>query len=362
MSQCYKIEQAGFVSEYEYDHLENGDQKIFFSVTGHFVRLKDDLTALYLFDDYARIFHPIEKVSFLQRISNAIEGENLYPRPFITEQTDEEKKIKGYKLGSIILSTGDKVEIAYVNGSIFNPLVRGSIKPFGSFYQNNFLLTKPEEWEQEKKRLENEDYSIEYKDDSHGEITLDIIAKAKDSTKKNQGGTGNVTINLVGTDSNGNINLNLNGKAILIQKDKDGKTSQRLLLDNTKDKNIARISQGIESNGVFKEVQFIELDQEKKKVSLIQKDSAGNAIKQSIIMDENAKKTTILNSGQKIEVSETSVLVNEGTKGAARMDDEVTVTVDPSQIKVDPGSHMNPSTITLKGKITQASGTIKLGD
>ncbi len=184
-------------------------------VPGHFVRLKDDPTALFLFNDDARIFHSIDKVSFLHRINNTIEGEKLYPRPFITEQTADEKMISGYKFGSKIISTGDKVIISYVNGSIYNPLVIGSVEPFGSFYQNNFLLTMPEEWEQEKKRLENDDYILEYKDDSHGEITLDITAKEKDATKNNQGGTGNITINLIGTDKNGNINLNLNGKAIL---------------------------------------------------------------------------------------------------------------------------------------------------
>lgn len=229
-----RIQQDGFVSEYEYQELQSGDQKIFYLVTGHLVRLKDDPKALFLFDDNARLFHSIDKVSFLHRVSNTIEGEKLYPRPFITDQTDDEKKITGYKFGSKIISTGDKVIISYVNGSIFNPLVIGSIEPFGSFYQNDFLLTKPEEWEQEKKRLENDDYTFEYKDDSHGEITLSITAKEKDSQKKNQGGTGNITINLVGTDGNGKITLNLSGDAAINQKDKDGSIKQSITM-NMKD-------------------------------------------------------------------------------------------------------------------------------
>jgi len=223
---AHRIQQDGFVSEYEYQELENSDQKIFYPVTGHFVRLKDDPTALFLFDDNARLFHSIDKVSFLHRVSNTIEGEKLYPRPFITEQTDDEKRITGYKFGSKIISTGDKVIISYVNGSIYNPLVIGSVEPFGSFYQNNFLLTMPDEWEQEKKRLENDDYILEYKDDSHGEITLDITAKEK--------GTGNITLNLKGTANNGKITLNISGDAAINQNDKDGNTKQSITM-NIKD-------------------------------------------------------------------------------------------------------------------------------
>jgi hypothetical protein len=215
MNGCYRTEQDGFVSEYEYQELHDKMTAIFYPVTGHFVRLKDDPKALFLYNDDARIYHLIDKVSFLHRVSNPIEGEKLYPRPFITEQTDDEKKIEGYKFGSKIISTGDKVTIIYVNGSIFNPLVIGSVEPFGSFYQNNFLLTKPDEWEQEKKRLENEDYILEYKDDSHGRFTFDITAKVKDSAKGNQGGTGNITIHLTGTETNGKITVVANGDAKL---------------------------------------------------------------------------------------------------------------------------------------------------
>ena len=297
----HRIEQDGFVSEYEYQELRDGSSDINALCTGHFVRLKDDPTALFLFNDDARIFHSIDKVSFLHRINNTIEGEKLYPRPFITEQTADEKMISGYKFGSKIISTGDKVIISYVNGSIFNPLVIGSVEPFGSFYQNNFLLTKPEDWEQEKKRLENDDYILEYKDDSHGEITLDITAKEKDATKNNQGGTGNITINLIGTDKNGNINLNLNGKAILT--------------------------------------------------------ATGNV---EVNTSGDAKVTAVGNAAVKGK----NVIINDGTKGVARLDDEVTINVAMGEIVVagSATTQKNANPITLKGTITKASGTVKIGD
>ena len=301
MNGCYRIEQDGFVSEYEYKDLHDKMIDITHTVTGHFVRLKDDPKALFLYNDDARIYHSIDKVSFLHRVSNAIEGEKLYPRPFITDQTADEKKIAGYKFGSKIISTGDKVIISYVNGSIYNPLVIGSVEPFGSFYQNNFLLTMPDEWEQEKKRLENDDYILEYKDDSHGEITLDITAKVKDSTKGNQGGTGNITINLKGTDKNGNVNLNLSGKAVL-----------------TVTGNVE-----VDTNGDAKVT------------------AAGNA-----------------------EVKGKTVVINSGTKGGARLGDEVTIDVAIGEIIVagSATTQQNTSPITLKGKITKASDTVKIGD
>jgi hypothetical protein len=294
MNGCYRIQQDGFVSEYEYQELRDGSLDIKALCTGHFERLKDNPKELFLYNDDARIYHSIDKVSFLHKVSNAIEGEKLYPRPFITEQTDDEKKIKGYKFGSKIISTGDKVIISYVNGSIHNPLVIGSVEPFGSFYQNNFLLTKPDEWEQEKKRLENEDYILEYKDDSHGEFTLDITAKEKDATKNNQGGTGNITINLIGTENNGNVNLNLNGKAILT--------------------------------------------------------ATGNV---EVNTNGDAKVTAVGN-----------VILNNGIKGGARLDDDVEVIVKVGDITVTTtgGNGANDSIVTLKGTITKASGTVKIGN
>ncbi len=223
MSGCFRIEQDGFVSEYEYEQLRNNDQRIFYLVTGHFVRLKNNPQALFLFDDSARLFHSIDKVSFIHKVSNPIEGHKIYPRPFIVDQTPDEKRIKGYQFGSIIISTGDKVLISYVNGSIFNPLVIGSIEPFGSFYQNKFLLTKPDEWEQEKKRLENDNYILEYKDDAKGELVLNLIAKSA--------GTGNITLNLTGTENNGKVTLNLNGNVGINQVDGDGNVKQSITMN-----------------------------------------------------------------------------------------------------------------------------------
>lgn len=248
-----KIDISGFVSEYEYSEQENSEQGIFYPVTGHLVVLKDDPKALFLFDDSARIYHPITKVSFLSRLSNATEGMKVYPRPFVTEQTAAEKEIPGYKYGSKIISSGDKVKITYVNGSIYNPLVEGSIDAFGSFAQNKFLLTKSDEWEQVKTRLENDDYIFEYKDDAAGELTLAITAKKKEDSKKNKGGTGNITIDLIGTELNGKVTLNTTGIVTLNQKDTEGTVKQSLTLDNTKDNNIASIKQG--------EKQLIEMDE-----------------------------------------------------------------------------------------------------
>jgi hypothetical protein len=315
-----KIEQEGFVSEYEYQELHNGDQSICSPTSGHFVVLEDDPTALFLFDDDKRVFHNITSVGFLHRISNAIEGEKLYPRPWVTRQTDKEKEIIGYKYGSIVVSAGDKVIINYVNGSIYNPLVVGSVEPFGAFNQNNFLLTKPDEMEQEKKRLETNDYSLEYKNDSHGEITLDIVAKDVDEEKKNQGGTGNITINLWGTPGNGAVTLNMNGIATINQVDSEGLTTQRLLLDNTEDKNVARISQGSstkddDGNETFNEVQYVELDQENKTISAIQKSDDASEVQQSVIMDNGAKTITVLDVNKnQIETSEDGIAMTTEKK------------------------------------------------
>jgi hypothetical protein len=66
----------------------------------------------------------------------------------------------------------------------------------------------------------------------------------------------------------------------------------------------------------------------------------------------------ILNNG----LSATDITINNGTKGVARLDDEVEVTAEIGDIQVDPGTHKNVSPITLKGKIINASTTMKVGD
>jgi hypothetical protein len=58
----------------------------------------------------------------------------------------------------------------------------------------------------------------------------------------------------------------------------------------------------------------------------------------------------------------TDVTINNGTKGVARLDDEVTVTAKIGDIQVDPGTHKNISPITITGKITKSSSSVKVGD
>jgi hypothetical protein len=323
------IIQPGFVSNHPQEMLPNGSEGIFFPVTGHFIRLKDEPGKMWLYDDYARFYNPIENVAFLWDVCNPQEGYKKMPRPFVVEQSEADKAIPGNKIGTKVISAGDKVMIMYVEGKIYNPIVVGSIEAFKIYSQNRFLLFAPDEWEKEVKRYSNDDYTIEEKNDGAGEFTIDITAKKKDDSKKNKGGTGNITINLTATDENGKITIN--------QKTIEGKTTQQVLLDNTLNKNLARVSQGIsteEGTGedkktVFKDVQYVELDQAKKSISLIQKTSDASEIQQSVVMDNTGKKITVLDVNKNsIETSETGISVSGEKKLSITVKGDIEVKTD----------------------------------
>jgi len=75
----------------------------------------------------------------------------------------------------------------------------------------------------------------------------------------------------------------------------------------------------------------------------------------------NLAEDVVMHLMKQLLLNAQQIILNNGTKGAARLDDEVTVTVNPGEITVDSNTHNNISTITLTGKITKASDTIKVG-
>ncbi len=78
----------------------------------------------------------------------------------------------------------------------------------------------------------------------------------------------------------------------------------------------------------------------------------------------NEDKITI-DENNNIGIEGTEVKINDGTKGGARIDDTIEATIPAGTflIKSNPSTDvLNPTPITISGKITGGSGTIKLGD
>lgn len=86
--------------------------------------------------------------------------------------------------------------------------------------------------------------------------------------------------------------------------------------------------------------------------------------------------TIVMNSGTKIEIdrdgnvkidAKGNVTINDGSKGAARQDDQVEVTIPAGTfITTVAGAGAtgtpNPAPVKVQGKITSASGSVKIGD
>jgi phage baseplate assembly protein gpV len=96
--------------------------------------------------------------------------------------------------------------------------------------------------------------------------------------------------------------------------------------------------------------------------------------KNQVVLDRVESIKIIMDGGTTIEIDKNGnikieakgdVVLNDGSQGAARKDDSVEVTIPPgSFITVVAGGTgtPNPNPVKVQGKITSASGTVKIGD
>lgn len=97
--------------------------------------------------------------------------------------------------------------------------------------------------------------------------------------------------------------------------------------------------------------------------------------KEQVVMDRVESIKITMKGGTTIDIDKDGnvkieakgdVILNDGSKGAARKDDTVEVTIPPgSFIIAVAGSATgtpNPNPVKVQGKITSASGTVKIGD
>ena len=209
-----KIDVQGYYGHYAREVDLGKFERIHFPVTGHFVMLKDQAKSIKLYDDYVRAFHEMSRVSFLSGVNNPLEGKKKFPRPFIYEESGDDLKL---------VSQGDKVLIAYVEGSWQKPLVTGSIESMGVVNQKKFLRFDGDNLDRQPERYENDKYVYEYENDGKGNINLFIEAKEE--------GEGSINITILGNDGHGKLNLYSNHGYTVNHIDADEKVLQQIVMD-----------------------------------------------------------------------------------------------------------------------------------
>ena len=97
--------------------------------------------------------------------------------------------------------------------------------------------------------------------------------------------------------------------------------------------------------------------------------------KSQVVLDRLESIKITMDGGTTIEIDKNGnvkieakgdVILNDGSQGAARKDDAVEVTIPPGSFIVAVGGAgtgtPNPNPVKVQGKITAASGTVKIGD
>jgi len=214
---------------------------------------------LYMIDELQNTY-PIESLIFVNKYFNTQEGDLEYPRIW-------ENKTEAIKetTGKTEPKEGDIVLFGFIGGSGKYPVILGStlkISLFGDKYRSEFAgfldmqearhlikenikrkieLTEDKSGNFEKTITTYEDIendgdpkeergSCKLTVGKDGEIAIDLVELAEMT------GTGNITLNLKGNDgqTNGNINVNFNGKLSLINTDDEGVANgNKIVIDNT---------------------------------------------------------------------------------------------------------------------------------
>ena len=210
--------------------------------------------------DESQNVYPVKSLSFINKYFNGQEGDVEYPR--IWEDSTETIK---ETTGKTEPKEGDIVLFGFIGGRVNFPVIFGSISQlnlFGDKYRSEFAgfldmqearhlikenikrkieLTEDKSGNFEKTITTYEDIENERDPQEErgsckltigkdGEIVLDIAEIAEMT------GTGNITLNLKGNDgqTNGNINVNFNGKLSLINTDDEGVANgNKIVIDNT---------------------------------------------------------------------------------------------------------------------------------
>ncbi|MGE5683440.1 MAG: hypothetical protein ACM34K_21480 [Bacillota bacterium] len=190
---------------------------------GELIYYKKDKVLL-LADQNGRYYDNIN-IAFLTSQWNCLDGEISLPKPTIF---DEDGKL---------IEKGDKVIYVHVNENQDNVIILGIYQNFlhhldekdseGKAYQKNlkFSISELKDLLEKKILRRNSKRIYEVIEDSEGNLSLYLEGVNT--------GKGNLNIKIKGTEGNGQVNLELNGKINILQKDKsDSNVIAKFSMDN----------------------------------------------------------------------------------------------------------------------------------
>lgn len=188
-------------------------EKVFF--TGKLIFDRKQMNTF--FRDQNGVYHDLLKVSFSSREFGSEDGELILPKPEIigTNGATEE--------------TGNTLLYSYINGNPDDIVIISSIYNIKLSHVDQRLRLGTDNVDAMRKRTTvRNNKSRYYIVEENGKGDLFVYLKGKGT------GTGNIALKIMGTENNGNIKLEMNGKFLLKQIDNEGNLISKVYLDNTK--------------------------------------------------------------------------------------------------------------------------------
>lgn len=168
------------------------------------------------FRDQNGVLHDLLKVSFSSREFNSEDGELILPKPEIIKED-----------GSIEES-GDTLLYSYINGNENDIVIISSIYNIRLSHVDEQLRMGTDDIDAIRKRTTvRNSKSRYYVVNENGKGDLYVYLKGKET------GTGNIAVKIMGTENNGNLKVEMNGKCLLKQVNDNGELVSRIFMDNT---------------------------------------------------------------------------------------------------------------------------------
>lgn len=185
----------------------------------------DDDNKKFFFSDAEGKYFEKENIWFLDKERNYNNGYKDLPLPHTLKNKE-------------FTETGDILLYTYLDDTFQNIVIIGSLYNLSLDGYDAVLNTADDikNWREKYLSRNNKSRFFSVQDDGKGNVT--IYLKGKKADQAEDDGTGNLAIKITGTDQNGNLSLELNGKVAITQTQTDGDTEtaiSQILLDNTKD-------------------------------------------------------------------------------------------------------------------------------
>ena len=169
------------------------------------------------FRDMNGVLHDLLKISFSSNEFNSEDGNLILPKPEIIDGN------------GAIEESGDALLYSYINGNENDIVIISSIYNIKLSHVDKQLRMGTDDIEAMRKRTTVRNNKARYlvlNDNAKGDLF--IYLKGKET------GTGNIALKLVGSDGNGNLKLEVNGKVLVKQADSEGNLVSKIYLNNTR--------------------------------------------------------------------------------------------------------------------------------